>query len=303
MTSRDGTFMSAGTTYQLRPVLRFSDLERIYRDRSKGKCASGSGDASQDASGSTHSHDGWDGGLRTVSQVCTALSRGWDGGNLASAAGLETVDLDQSDSGGWDLDVAGSYCSVPDYVTGTPDCMMRKDAGEAQRRVRLVLFCYMSAGVPASAAMDYARAGSAFAALMLAKGYDVAITVAGVMRSCRAGTVVVRPVKVKEYGQEPDASRIAFSMHPAFLRRVFFAVMESDAGAPQDVRSGSYGTPPYRADEAAMRAALGSETDGERMILLPDISSLNYYEGHESMLSQLIALTRDQSDERGEDRL
>lgn len=301
--SRTDTIESGGRSYQLRPVLTFSDLERIYTARCEGKCARGSGNAGIKFGGCQHGSDSWDGGMRSQEAVVGGLRFGWDAGNLSAAAGLEAVDLDQSDSGGWDLDVSGSYCSVPDYVTGTPDCMMRKDAGEAQRRVRLVLFCYMSAGTPASAAMDFARANAAFAALMLAKGYDVAITVAGVVQSRKSGQVIIRPVRVKEYGQEPDASRIAFALHPAFLRRVFFAVMESDAAVPVDVRSGSYGTQPYRADEIAMRAALGAETEGERMVLLPDIASMNWRKGHAAMLHQLIALTADQHEERGEGRL
>lgn len=293
---------SGGQDYYLRPALNFADLERIYRDRCAGRGPRGSAAASVDFYGG-HADDEWDGGMRSLEAVSSGLRRGWDAGNLSAAAGLEAVDLDQSDTGGWDLDVAGSYCSVPDYVTGSPDCMMRKDAGDAQRRVRLVLFCYMSAGTPASAAMDFSRANSAFAAIMLARGYDVAITVAGVVRSRKSGQVIVRPVRVKEYGQEPDASRIAFAMHPAFLRRVMFAVMESDGDVPEDVRSNSYGTEPYRADEVAMRAALGDDTDGERMILLPDIASMNWRKGHAAMLQELIALTADQHEDRGEGRL
>jgi hypothetical protein len=300
--SRADTVKSGGFTYALRPVLSFSDLDRIYRDRCAGKCAPGSDGAGVNFAG-WHANDEWDGGLRSLESVSRALWSGWDAGNLAVSAGLEALDLDQSDSGGWDLDVAGSYCSVPDYVTGAPDCMMRKNAGAAQRRVRLVLFCYMSAGTPASAAMDFARANAAYAALMMAQGYDVAITVAGAVYSWTSKQVIVRPVRVKDYGQEPDASRIAFALHPAFLRRVFFALMESDAEVPCDVRSNSYGTTPYRADEAAMRAALGDDTDGERMILLPDIASMNWRKGHAAMLQELIAMTADQHEDRGEDRI
>lgn len=296
------TLKSCGRSYLLRPVLTFSDLERLYRTRRNGNVPSYSGSTSLDQSGHWGRNE-WDGGVRSVKQVLDALSQGWDAGNLTVAAGLDALDLDTSESGGWDLDVAGSYCSVPDYLTGTPDCMMRKDAGQAARRVRLVVFCYMTAGIPADAGIRYARAQAAYSALMMARGYDVAITVIGAVTSRNVGCTVLKPVRVKEYGHEPDASRIAFAAHPAFLRRVMFCAMEWDEDVPRDCRQVGYGGPPYWADEVAVRAALGPETDGERMIILPALESLNYRADWQSMFQELIAQTADQHEERGDGRL
>ncbi len=290
------TIKSGGVNVLPRPVLGFSDLARLCRERLQGTLPAGSGTGSVQSGGGE-----WDGGL-DLAKACTALEQGWDAGNLAVLSGLEMIDLDMSDSGGRSMDVAGDFCSVPDYLAGSPECMSRKDAGESPVRMRIVTFCYMHCGVPASAAIDFARANAAFIAMMMGRGFDVAVTVVGAVTSGQSNVMVIKPVTVKDYGQEPDASRIAFSCHPAFLRRAMFCAMEMDTDVPSDCRRNGYGHYPYRADEGAMRACL-PDTDGERMVLLPDIGSLDYRGGHEAMLRQILALVADQVDSRGEDRL
>jgi hypothetical protein len=168
------------------------------------------------------------------------------------------------------LAVAGSYVCVPAYVSGHPECMYHKEPGEAPRRVRLVTSMSYPWYVSAASAMAYAQACAAYAAGLMARGYDVAITTLVV---CAAGgTVSIVPVMVKEYSQEPDASRIAFSTHPAMLRRAMFACWEMDPGVDVGQRNGGYGQPAYNPREVpAYIAAAFADVADERIIALPGL--------------------------------
>ena len=253
-------------------VMTFADLADACARRASRKVElpGGSGNLSQDIG--TEPAVEWDDKFGWKGAV-TAVRKGWNAGNQTVRAALDMQTTEDSIDGTWDADVCGQYVDVAAYVAGQPDCMMRKGSAPAPRRVRLVLSSGMIASVDAQDAVQYATAAAGFAAMLIGQGLDVAIT------SLYVGTddsrIVTIPVTVKEYGQEPDASRIAFSTHPAFLRRVLFAVRELDPEMPFRMRSGGYGRTCYDWQSRDLIRDAIPDADGETLICLPGIMQLD----------------------------
>lgn len=282
------------------PARGFDELAQMFRDR-PGACVRAGVENSSRADNGRK----WDGGIGP-DEMAGFMLNGWDAGNLAVADAMDVVDMDDSTSGGWDLDVAGEFVSIPDYVAGAPDCMMRKQDGAAPRRVRIVLTIGANCDVGAAKLVEFAKANAALVSLFMAKGYDVAVTGIWGQTTCWSEAspsdphLVMNVVEVKAYSQEPDASRLAAVAHPAFFRRALFCSVEMDGALPVWCASSGYGRH-WRADEESIRIAFGPDADGERLVVLPDCQSVTG--DHESMLAQMIAMINDQATERGEDRI
>lgn len=286
----------AGPAVQVR-TFTYGQLESIMDARRGLTTPAGSGNSSYENGPSRAWDDkvGYDGAREM-------LARGWDAGNTAIADVLSVPGADMAPTGGWDLDVAGAFPDVACYVSGDPECMYHPEEGPAPRRVRLVLSTSYSGSITAQSAMEYARAGAAYAATMMARGLDVAITGLEVVGCGSEGTVVLA-ISVKEYGQDPDGSRIAFVMHPAFLRRTMFAAAESDGTLPVTMRNYGYGTPAYdttRAREYCV-AAFPDSAD-ERVVALPplesnDVSTAEYLRRWAAMALDAAIDDRDSNDQ------
>jgi hypothetical protein len=257
------------------PEQSYADLLARCSTWSRAACQPTAEKASHKTAGET-----WDAGI-DFDKALQLLARGWECGNVAVASAFDVQGAAESPTGGWDADIAGSYLNVPAYVAGLPDCMMRRDPGEAPRRVRIVVSPSINCGVNARQAIMYAEAVAAFAAGYVGQGLDVAITALHVVAD-RKPTHFVTPIIVKDYGTELDASRIAFCTHPAMLRRILFGFHELEPTAPAWVHSNGYGYPRFpdpsgdRLPEAVakIRAWLPAECADERLIILPNVENM-----------------------------
>jgi hypothetical protein len=251
-----------------RPMMTYGDLSAMAAAR-KGLATlpDGSGESSM----SENRGDSWDGGVQTLAAAAAMLDAGWEAGNAAVARAMDLVAGDDSPTGGWSMEVAGLFPSIAAYVSGDPECMYMPEEGPTPRRVRILISPCYHCGIQAKAAMEYAKATAAMVSMFMARGLDVAVTAVHVIN---AGDVKIQmPVQVKDYGQECDASRLAFSTHPAMLRRVLFCRQECDGDLPVEGRNWGYGTPSYScADVETMRTCLGPDAADERIIALPALS-------------------------------
>jgi hypothetical protein len=264
---------AAKKDFRVYPVATFSAIAESVRKRLADREARPRG--AECHSYSNDSDGGrWDGGM-SLREAGEALRTGWTAGNVDIAHALDVRDAEQSPTGGYDLDVAGDFPCVPAFIAGEPECMYRKEPGEAPRRVRLVIFSWYVCSTTAQQAIAYASATASLAALLMARGFDVAITSLYVAadRHNDYHTGII-PIPVKEYGQEPDGSRIAFATHPAFMRRGMFAHLEMSEEYPVFWCSDGYGTMVRdRLPEHVIRDAVPDSGD-ERLIVLPMFSEL-----------------------------
>lgn len=295
------TVKAGGRCYAYRRPLTWGGLAAVYRARIearrsgrtiKGSEAAGLCDPSCSPTG-----DQWDAGVNTPEKALDALAGRLTGINRDVFAALDVQDLDGTEEAGWDLDVAGAYCSVPDYLAGVPDCMMRKDAGDGARSVHLVSFCCMSAFVTAKQCLSFSEAVAGLVATLCLRGYDVAYTVINAVSSGPVTYAI--PITVIERGSDVDSSKVAFASHPAMLRRIMFAYCEQDPHAPLDIRSCGYGTAPYSVPETVARTAIGMGSD-ERVIILPAVQSVPLNATQADKVKMLLAMVQDQADERAE---
>lgn len=287
----------------LAPVAQYSDLERVMRRALDGEKPLRGRGSSSDYASPDSIRAGWDGGM-SFRMAAEALARGWEAGIVEALDGLNVQAPDMSTSGGYDLDVAGEFVSVPSFCSGAPDCMMRKEAGDAPRRVRLIINPWMVCSTSAATALAYAKATCAYASGLIQAGYDVAVTALYAAHTGGRQDVAAVPFIVKDFAQEPDASRLAFATHPAMMRRVLFAYAEYVPAVHEDLAGpGNYGgllrTP---LTEAEVKACLPDVAD-ERMVILPELSRGPWTDYAEWLrLFQTIAFeSQDAEDASGED--
>jgi hypothetical protein len=285
-------------------MVQYSDLARVVRGMLDGTVGPLYG--REDSSGRDQpdlTRGPWDGDV-SFRQAADYLDRGWEDGITDALEGLNVNAPDMSTSGGYDLDIAGEYVSVPSFCAGAPDCMMRKEAGDAPRRVRLIINPWLVCHTSAATAIAYAKATCAYASGLIQVGYDVAVTAVYAARINHEDVGAV-PISVKEFSQEPDASRLAFATHPAFCRHVMWAYCEATEDVHPRLASHGYGLL-LRDDltESEIRKILPDAAD-ERMVVLPALGTARWT-NHEQWLAlfQSIAFeTQDKDGTETEDEL
>ncbi len=256
------------------PLVGYAALEAACRGILAGtvRRRQGAGTSSKDNPRS----QSWDDNIG-LQGAADFLARGWEEGIAEATAGLDVLAPDMG-RGGWDVDVCGEYVAAEAYAIGDPECMYRKEAGEAPKRVRVIVNPSLMCNIDAAVGIAYARAVCAYVAGLIQAGYDVAVTAlyAAAVHDGRTGAAVI-PVAVKEFSQEPDASRLAFMTHPAFCRRVMFAYAEVCPDVHLDLGRGGYGyllTPDLSEDE--VKFILREHYADERLLILPPINQASW---------------------------
>jgi len=255
-----------GVSLDVAPPAQFSDVAAALR----AALAGGPSLPDRGTSSLTNS-TGWAGA--TPTEALDMCERGWAAGVTAAEAGLNALAPDAAPDGGWDLSVAGSFVCVPAYVSGEPECMYQKLPGESPRRVRVITNPWTCAAVPAERMAAYARATAAFIGALMGAGLDVAVTAMYAAKDNGEKTrLAAVPITVKDYGQEADASRLAFACHPAFMRRGMFAYCERTPATPPCLGVNGYGYLLDRPLTAAEVHAAFPDVADERIVILTPIA-------------------------------
>lgn len=192
--------------------------------------------------------DAWAGGSFKQAEEYTA--RGWaDGAREASDKVNRIADrLLQSQtalalSDDLTFDVTGGVYDIGGYLSGEPECWIRKEPQIAKRGVSVCVNITASCGVAADVMR---RRGIAVAALVLAlqaKGYPVTVDVCQVlgMKNGQGTVATVFRVIDAATGSQLDLDRLVFAIaHPVIFRRVMRTITVPKDWDPSGVRSDSF---------------------------------------------------------------
>ena len=182
----------------------------------------------------------WAGG--SFESALNRMAHGWPEG-VRAIEDLTFVTPTGADTVQWELDVAGYFPLVPAYLSGDPACMMVQELGDGQKsKIALCVPTSYSARVKPSTAMACAAALAQVVAELDASGVDCALY--GTDSTIGTGHRVVTTYRVREFGEPLDLSKVAFMLHPAFLRRILFAHYESHkVYVDNGLASENYGRP------------------------------------------------------------
>jgi len=210
-------------------------------------------------------------GSASLADALALTERGYQSGTDKLRALTDEYAYAGAPAPSWESEVAGSRPCIPSYVAGAPDCMLQRvETVQDRPRVRLVAKCNFHCGIDAQAPLLYS-AGLALAVdRLIADGHDVELVTIDSTDSH------LWPIVVMPFGAPMDLSRLAFCVHPSFLRRVLFAIRESDDTLPSSVRSCGYGHP-MDLDASRVSAAFPEHAESDVVsVLLPDVT---YMEG------------------------
>lgn len=178
------------------------------------------------------------------------LRNGWPAG-IEGAEGLDGLVSDRLERFQLQRNVAGSFANVPAHLAGHPASMydMRPSPSEKRGLTLVVDICF-NCEVKERVVRDYARKVMKLVAWLQAQQIETAVY--GVIVE-RLDNTFVYPVTIREHGQVLQPERIAAILHPSFLRRAWFSMLEYDAykGCKQAATATAfgYGYPDYGSAE------------------------------------------------------
>lgn len=178
--------------------------------------------------------DGWPEGTKRIHDLENKLNIS----NLRSAIGDAEVEV---------YDTAGAFVDVGLYLDGEPECMGEFEEVRAKnpRVVTIYINVAVSGGTFTDKVMRKGAAAGALVDLLESAGISTevvaiemsnwiptAATYTAADTNGRGKCYIVRTV-VKRAGETLDLDRLAFALvHPAYLRRLVFAVNEKDNATP-----------------------------------------------------------------------
>jgi hypothetical protein len=176
-------------------------------------------------------------GTNTFEDAIKLARDGWVEGAQQVAAQLDALPPEIECLPDWRLEPIGAMVCVPAVVSGEPECMWyREESARAGRQVAIVVYGSYSGCIPKSEAMNYACNLAALMRALEASGVDTALYITCAYQDYSQATVV------REFGEPMDLAKIAFCMHPSYLRRLYFAYGELTADrVARGIGSSGYG--------------------------------------------------------------
>jgi hypothetical protein len=197
------------------------------------------------------------------------LKNGWPEG-VDGVQELDGLATDAAERIAFQRDVGGAFPIVPAYLSGAPDSMLRPhpDVNENQRGLTLVIDSSFHCGIGGDTVLKYAQTVMQLIAWLEAERIETAVYVVhtAIYRSER----VMHVTPIREAGQILQPERLAALVHPAFLRRAQFAMLEYDCyefGHHGGTVPIGYGTPSHTSI-AEMQAIL---PEAYSVIMLPKV--------------------------------
>lgn len=131
--------------------------------------------------------------------------------------------------------------NVGAFVTGNPLNMfnIKQIQYKNTKIINLFLNCAVHSGISASDMEQSARKLFEYIQALENKGYRINLHMGCIGYFKKSKNTLVLDIKLKDAGEHFDALRTAFPLlHPSFLRRICFAIIERQTGAVND---GGYG--------------------------------------------------------------
>lgn len=175
------------------------------------------------------------------------LVRGWPEG-IEGAEGLDGLVSDQLTRFQLQRNVAGSFANVPAHLAGHPAAMYEMRVEQSEKRgLTLVVDLTFNCTVDADIVKQFARKVMRLVAWLQAQQIEIAVY--GMVLERMNGQDYCYPITIREHGQVLQPERIAALIHPSWLRRAWFSMLEYDAHqgcrAAQDATISGYGFPRY----------------------------------------------------------
>lgn len=188
-------------------------------------------------------------------EACDLLLKGWSEGAKeldqkveACFKGSKIASQSQQNKRKTIYDVAGYQVSVPRYLNGVPDSMIRTKVTPIKNKVITVNKVMGYRGhVSAQTIMDESVKALAIVKRLEDMGYRINLNV--VNMSEKFGTTIGLKVRIKNANERLNISKIAFPMcHPGMMRRIIFGFKEVFPGVPEGFGAG-YGASIYEIED------------------------------------------------------
>jgi hypothetical protein len=164
-------------------------------------------------------------GTESIGAYIDMLDNGWQAG-VDGMAELEGMTSDAADQLAFVRAPGGAFPVVPAHLAGHPNSMLMPTVQPSDnvRGVSLVIDSCFGANVRSTTILEYAREVMKLVAWLTAEKLDVAVY--AVVPIKLDNKRVVYTVPVRRSGDILQPERIASILHPSFLRRAWFAMIE-----------------------------------------------------------------------------
>jgi hypothetical protein len=211
-------------------------------------------------------------GTESAEQYRDMLRDGWPEA-MQGVSDLEGLSTDQRDKLRFTPNVAGAFANVPAFLHGSPLSMHcpAQQLDENAKGVTLILDGSFGASINSADCLKYAITVMGLVAWLEAEQIETSVYVS--LALDLASQKYVYLVPVREQGSHLAPERIASILHPSFLRRGYFAMLESEHCDHKLPHTGQcrrgYGSATTATAEE-MRLAL---PDAASVILLPKVGA------------------------------
>lgn len=166
-------------------------------------------------------------GTNTADEYLDMLRNGWKHG-VQDAEGLEGLSSDTAERLNFVRNVGGVFPVVPAYLAGAPDAMLdvRPMPSDSVRGLTLVIDSSFHAGVSSETVLTYAHSVMRLIAWLQAERIETSIYVVCPIQFGQRRIIYTTPIR--ETGDILQPERIAAIVHPSWLRRAWFAMVERE---------------------------------------------------------------------------
>ncbi len=169
---------------------------------------------------------GW-AGTDDALEYLDMLRNGWAHG-VKGVEGLEGLSSDMQDDYTFVPSVCGTYLDVGAYQAGVPDCMLEytPESSENIRGLTLVIDSCYSAGVNGDTVLTYAHSVMRLIAWLAAERIETAVYAVNPIQLGKHRYMYT--TCIRKAGDVIQPERLAAMVHPSWLRRCWFAMLERD---------------------------------------------------------------------------
>lgn len=162
---------------------------------------------------------------KNINEYIDMFDKGWQAG-VEDMQELEGITSDAADQLTFKRAPGGAFPVVPAYLSNSPDAMLMPtaDTHENKRGITLVIDSCFSGSTRSTAILDYAKTIMRLVAWLKAERIEVAVYAVVPIRMDGKRAVYITPIL--EAGDVFQPERIASVLHPSFLRRAWFAMIE-----------------------------------------------------------------------------
>jgi len=162
-----------------------------------------------------------------IEEYIEMFRRGWEAG-ISDMAELDGITSDASEQLAFRRAPGGAFPIVPAHLAGHPDSMLMPtmDTSENKRGLTLVVDSCFCGSVEPETIIAYAKDIMRLVAWLQAERIDVAVTAIVPIVMDQKRIVYVTPIL--RAGDVFQPERIASTLHPSFLRRAWFAMVEHE---------------------------------------------------------------------------